>query len=345
MNRFKIGRLKHAVQNIQKRVTRQKALILMYHRIAEVNADPWGLCVAPQHFSQQLQVLQSRTHPMSLQTLVRRHQEGTLPQKAVALTFDDGYADNLHNAKPLLEQYEIPATIFVTTGSVGREQEFWWDELEQLLLQTERLPETLSLNINGHSYHWDLGEAAVYSKEEAERDRTYKAWKSQPGSRLFFYYSIWQRLLPLADDDRSAQLDQIRAWAQTETTVRPIYRTLSHDELIELGHSDLVEIGAHTLTHPFLSAQPIDQQQIEIQQSKARLEAIFNCPITSFSYPFGNYAPETVAIAQASGFECACSTIEDFVWRGSSRFELPRVAVEDWNGEEFAEKILGWFNE
>jgi peptidoglycan/xylan/chitin deacetylase (PgdA/CDA1 family) len=344
MNRFKIGRLKRAVQKIQKRLTKQKALILMYHRIAEVNVDPWGLCVTPQHFSEQLQVLQSKAHPMSLQTLVRAYQEGNLPQRAVALTFDDGYADNLHGAKPLLEQYGIPATIFVTTGYVGREQEFWWDELEQLLLQPGRLPETLSLNINGHSYHWELGASAAYSKEEAQREHTHKAWKSQPGSRLFFYYSIWQQLLPLAESDRLTQLHQIRAWAQTESTARLTHRTLSQEELMELGQSDFVEIGAHTVTHPFLSAQPVNHQQIEIQQSKARLEAIFNRPITSFSYPFGNYASETVALAQKVGFECACSTVEDFVWRGSNRFELPRIAVENWNGEEFAKQLERWFD-
>ncbi len=345
MNRLKVSRLNRAVKKLQKRLTRQKALILMYHRISEVNVDPWSLCVTPEHFSEQLEVLQHQAHPMSLQTLVQLYQKGNLPKRAVALTFDDGYADNLYDAKPLLERYGIPVTVFVTAGYVGCEQEFWWDELEQLLLQPGQLPEMLLLDINGHSCCWELGAAASYRVEEAERARHQPAWKSQPGSRLFFYYTIWQQLLPLAEVDRRTLLNQIRAWAQTKPTPRPTHRPLSQTELMELAHSSLIEVGAHTLTHPFLSAQSVNHQQLEIQQSKARLEALLNRPVMSFSYPFGNYAPETVTIAQEAGFECACSTAADFVWQGSDRFELPRIAVENWNGEEFKQQLERWFND
>lgn len=344
MTRLSLPRFSRAAQKLQKRLARQKAIILMYHRVAEVESDPWRLCVTPQHFSEQLQVLQRKTQPVSLQTLVRSHQTGQLPQRAVALTFDDGYADNLLYAKPLLERYGIPATVYIATGYVGRSQEFWWDALEQLLLQPGQLPQRLSLTLNGNPQVWDLGEVAFYSSAAAQRDRLQPAWTAPPGSRLSFYYSVWQKLLPLTESDRLDQLQQIQAWAQTESTARPSHRPLSQAELIELGQSDLIEIGAHTVTHPFLSAQPVPQQQLEIQQSKARLEALFNRPINSFSYPFGNYAPETVAIAQNAGFESACSTAADFVWRGSRRFELPRISVENWSGEEFEQQLERWFN-
>jgi peptidoglycan/xylan/chitin deacetylase (PgdA/CDA1 family) len=81
----------------------------------------------------------------------------------VVITFDDGYADNLHNAKPLLERYDIPATVFVTTGHIGHEREFWGDELDRLLLQPSTLPELLGLSINGSPYQWELGEVAHYT--------------------------------------------------------------------------------------------------------------------------------------------------------------------------------------
>ena len=65
---------------------------------------------------------------------------GDVPSAGVVVTFDDGYADNFHNAKPLLERYEIPATVFVTTGYLQDQREFWWDELERILLQPGTLP-------------------------------------------------------------------------------------------------------------------------------------------------------------------------------------------------------------
>jgi peptidoglycan/xylan/chitin deacetylase (PgdA/CDA1 family) len=83
----------------------------------------------------------------------------------VVVTFDDGYADNLHHAKPLLERYGIPATVFVTSDYIGQEHEFWGDKLERLLLQPGALPQTLQLQVNGTAYQWSLGEAAYFSEE------------------------------------------------------------------------------------------------------------------------------------------------------------------------------------
>ncbi|MHC5830411.1 MAG: polysaccharide deacetylase family protein, partial [Nostoc sp.] len=114
------------------------------------------------------------------------------------------------------------------------------------------------------------------------------------------------------------------------------------EEICALGQGELVEIGAHTVTHPFLSAQSTELQRREIQQSKAALEEMLNRPVTSFSYPFGNYTTETAALAQNSGFDCACSTVADIVWRQSDCFQLPRFGVENWNGEEFAKHLLRW---
>src|SRR5204863_340481 len=78
-------------------------LILIYHRVAAVPVDPWGLAVSPKHFAEHLDVLRRTRHPMPLATFVSRIAERTLPRNAVAITFDDGYADNLLAAKPGLD--------------------------------------------------------------------------------------------------------------------------------------------------------------------------------------------------------------------------------------------------
>jgi peptidoglycan/xylan/chitin deacetylase (PgdA/CDA1 family) len=333
-----IGRVKRTVHRLQKRLASQKALIFMYHRVAEVDLDPWRLCVTPQHFDEQLQVLKRDANPMSLRQLVQAFQQGKIPDRAVAVTFDDGYADNLYNATPLLEKHGIPATVFITTDYIGQEREFWWDELEQLLLAPSILPDRLGLTVQGKPYEWQLGEAAVYTQADYQTDREYKAWEAQPGSRLFFYYAVWEVLRRLAVEERRQTLDAILAWANGNPATRSTHRILT------LGGASPIEIGAHTLTHSLLSAQSSAQQHTEIQQSKATLENWLNRPITSFSYPFGNYNAETVAITQSIGFDYACSTVEDIFWRGSDRFQLPRIAMEDWNGEEFAQQLRRWFH-
>ncbi len=86
-------------------------LILLYHRVTDVDSDPWSLCVTPDHFAEHLEVLRKYTHPMRLQQLAQGLYRRQRAGRPVAITFDDGYADNLQNAKPLLERYDIPATV------------------------------------------------------------------------------------------------------------------------------------------------------------------------------------------------------------------------------------------
>lgn len=134
------GRLRPMIRRAKKQLASSKGLILMYHRVADVDVDPWALSVSPQHFDEQLEVLKSHYHPLSLQQLVQAHKQHNIPKRAVAITFDDGYADNLLQAKPILERHNIPATVFVITGTLGNSDEFWWDALERLLLQPGACP-------------------------------------------------------------------------------------------------------------------------------------------------------------------------------------------------------------
>lgn len=101
----------------------------MYHSISSRRPDPWRNCVDPERFAEQLALLHDRYRVMSLADLrgsLARHERLS---RAVVLTFDDGYRDNLLVAKPLLEQHGLPGTVFVTTGYVGLGRDFWWDDL------------------------------------------------------------------------------------------------------------------------------------------------------------------------------------------------------------------------
>jgi len=78
-----------------------RALILMYHRVTELPNDPYLLAVTPKHFAEQMEAIRRYCIPMRLGELVDELQDGNIPNRAVVVTFDDGYADNLHQAKPL----------------------------------------------------------------------------------------------------------------------------------------------------------------------------------------------------------------------------------------------------
>jgi peptidoglycan/xylan/chitin deacetylase (PgdA/CDA1 family) len=319
-------------------------VILMYHRIGEPDLDPWSLHVTPENFRLQMEVLRQYAKPISLRELAQAQQNGKVPKRSVAITFDDGYADNLHNAKPILERYNIPATFFITTGHIGKEQGFWWDELQQLFLQPGKLSEKLTIEIDGATHSWDLGKAVNYSQADYEADKGKRAYESNPDSRLGFYYSVWQTIQCFSAESRLQAMEQIQTWVGSKVVTTLEDRSLLPSELCTLAHSELTDIGAHTVTHPSLKEHSAEFQLKEIQQSKADLEKLLNRPVTTFAYPYGSYTAETINLLQQSGLDCACSTVEGLVWKGSDGFQLPRYHVHDWNGEEFAQNLEKWFN-
>jgi peptidoglycan/xylan/chitin deacetylase (PgdA/CDA1 family) len=282
---------------------------------------------------------------MKLQQLTQALQDRKCPYGAVVVTFDDGYANNLHNAKPLLEHYDVPATFFLTIGSIKQEREFWWDELDRLLLQPGRLPAGLRLSVTGSTYQWELGEAVHYSKDEYQRHRPWSASEKEiPSPRHSLYRSLYSLLYPMLESDRLKVMDKLLVWAGAEPASRSTHRSLSLEEVVALNQGELFEIGSHTVTHPLLPALPAAWQQDEIQRNKACLEEIVGQPVSSFAYPYGDYTAETVALVREAGFARACSTNEAAVWRRNDRFELPRFHVEDWDGEEFARQLSRWFH-
>ncbi len=341
-----IGRLRRVIRSISNRFV-PSAIIFLYHRIADLPSDPQLLAVSPGHFAEHLEILKRNTRPMRLQglqdTLADRKNRGC----GAVVTFDDGYADNLYNAKPLLDQHDVPATVFVTTGYVGARREFWQDELEKIFLQPRQLPEKLRLNISGKAYEWNLGRAADYDQNARHRDWNV-SHADNPTPRHELYRRLIEILQPLPNGTPQEILTHLLAWAGLETTSRPTHRTLSLEEVARLAESGLVEVGAHTANHPVLASLTMASQQAEISASKARLEAILGRRVTSFAYPYGqrsDFTVETVAAVRQAGFECACANFPGTVRSNSDLWQLPRFLVRDWNGEQFAGRLREWLSE
>ena len=325
-----------------------KVLILLYHRVATLKCDPWDLAVTPGRFEEHLRAVREYASPIQLGELSQALQDDKLPERSVVVTFDDGYLDNLRNAKPLLERHNVPATVFVASGFTGRKREFWWDELDRLVLQPGELPERVQLSVDGKIYRWELGEAATYTEEEFRSHRNWKAWKEGQNPRHRLYTSLYDLLRPLREGMRRKKLDEVRRWRVDTPGRRPWHRPLSVDEIGSLHQGGLVEVGAHTVNHPLLSDLPLGRQRREIEDSKARLEQILDHPVRSFSYPYGkprDYAAQTVDLVRQAGFACACSTKADVVRRSSDPFQLPRVGVRNCSGEKLARELDRWFED
>lgn len=321
------------------RAPRQRAIILMYHRIAEDSLDPWGLNVSPAHFAEHLDVISQRATALSLNALLDALDADSLPERGVVITFDDGYADNLHAAKPLLERHAMPATVFVVAGMLGSTVDFWWDELQQLIFTYEGRSVTIELPV---------GDEVIRANLPGERPELDSGWRfhdSPPSGRYALYQKLWKQIQPLPETERRKTLDCLQRQLGGRGPESTGHRIMTDDELLSLADGGLVEIGAHTMTHPVLSQIPLIEGACEITESRARLERLLGMRVTNFAYPHGgpnDYTPETAFAVRNAGLRSACTTTEGWPLPSSDRYHLPRIYVPDLDAGNFERLLREW---
>ncbi len=302
------------------------ALILGYHRVASVTTDAYEVCVTPEHFAEHMAIVSKYAHPINLSKLVQHLKEGSLPARSIAVTFDDGYADNLYQAKPILEKYQVPATIFVCTGYAGKE--FWWDELERLVMYSQVELETFHLQAGESHFTWD--QSAV--KHEAEG----------PEVRSRFRHAVYHFLLSLDAEDLAHAMDTIRCWAGISSDETTASRAMTHRELQQLVEGGLIELGSHSRHHLMLPRISVEQQQAEIISGKQDLEQLLGKRVGAFAYPNGRAAGDTKRIVQEAGFAFACTSVQNVVRPGVDLYELTRFWQKDVDGDRFMQSLKLW---
>jgi peptidoglycan/xylan/chitin deacetylase (PgdA/CDA1 family) len=300
------------------------ALILGYHRVADVTHDEYEVCVTPNHFAEQMEALSKYIHPLSLNKLVQYLKEGSVPPRSVAVTFDDGYADNLYEAKPVLEKYAIPATIFVCTGYAGKE--FWWDELERLVTSSQSTFGALRLEVEKGQFVWDQPEVSPEAGLDVRRK---------------FRHALYNFLLALDVEEQSQAMDVIRSWANVPSNELTA-RAMTHDELLQLADGGLIDIGAHTRHHPMLPRLALERQRDEIVSSKQDLENLLGRRVDGFAYPNGRATDDAKRIVHEAGFAFACTSLHDVVRPAHDPHELTRFWQKDVDGENFLRGLRLW---
>jgi peptidoglycan/xylan/chitin deacetylase (PgdA/CDA1 family) len=256
----------------------------MYHRIGSTDADddPWDLTVAPHCFEAQLEALVARRVALPLAEFARRNSEGSLPANAVALTFDDGYADNLLLAKPMLERFAVPATVFVSTGFLGKDV-FWWDRYERIVSNAAELPPVLEIEIPGDKKTFTFTSA---------------------NTRVEALAAVHSWLRDLTEDRMDVALEGLaNALGSGGDGVR--FRPMTHAELGRLP-SECISVGAHTVSHPWLPNLSPRACTEEILDSVRVCEEVLGHAPTLFSYPYGACDQKSKNAVARCGLMAAC---------------------------------------
>jgi len=335
--------VKRRIINKIKNLFAHKAVVLMYHRIAEPESDVWEIAVSPERFEQHLQVLQKMGNVVLLESLADSANAKHLHKNSIAITFDDGYIDNFKTAKPMLEKYGIPATFFIASGNVESENEFWWDELERLILFSEHLPALFSMIIGEHSIKFDLKDEVSLTEEIRQKHRSWKACTEEPPTiRAKLFYRLWEQLKCLTYTEQQQHLQLIKTWAGSSLIPRPDYRTMSVNELKQMAANNLFTIGAHTVTHPALASYNAHLQKKELTENRDFLRKITGREINLLAYPYGNYNEETLQIAADSGFQAAFTTEEKTLRSDSNIYRLGRFQVKNLTGRELTNQLKLW---
>ncbi|MDD5284663.1 MAG: polysaccharide deacetylase family protein [Desulfuromonadaceae bacterium] len=291
-------------------------VVLCYHRVTSRLSDMNSVVVSPDNFRAQMDYVKRNFR-------IVRFEENweQLDTPAVVVTFDDGYADNLTEALPILKEMGVPATFFITAGNIDARNEFWWDALERMLSGLGGYPARFSLQDSRHGREWPTLTAE---------------------DRVAMFRDMHSLFMSGTKEQRVEWLRQVVGWAGGNCPEAHINRLLTGDELRTLADNAEVTIGAHSVTHPRLSTLPEEEQRQEIVGSKTELEKLLGREITLFAYPFGKRADfdtTSARICNEAGYLKAAAAFQGEAHRWTDPYQIPRHFVYNWDLDRFIFKL------
>lgn len=281
----------------------KKLFILIYHRVMDKPDFMRPGEVDKSMFDWQMNLMAKYFNVLSLNEAVERLKTNALPPRAVCITFDDGYADNLNNALPILKKHKLSATFFIANGFLNGGR-MWNDTIIEAVR-----------NASGDQF--DLRDCGLESYPIAtEQERTHSAER------------IIKNIKHQAPDIRMSLTNRIAAKSQN----LPNDLMLTTEQLQEL-HQSGGEIGGHTVNHPILAKLDASTAIQEIAENKQFLESTLGCTLKFFAYPNGkpgsDYLPEHVEIVRQQGYQAALSTSWATAKHNNDLWQLPRFTPWD----------------
>jgi peptidoglycan/xylan/chitin deacetylase (PgdA/CDA1 family) len=290
---------------------RHHAQVLTYHSVLPV--DPpvrMSQHMSAATFAWQMAELAANFRCVSLSTLIAELRNGEIAPYTVSVTFDDGYANNLSVALPVLAKHRIPATVFLTAGYVGQDWLLWPERLGIILAATRAT--TLTFDTE----RLDLGTAQARAASYVALTRAFKGRTAEE------IEAAMGAIAKLADVPEEA-VRGARLYGDM--------RFMTWGEMRELVRSDLIEIGSHTLTHRRLTTLAPEEARKEIQESKRRIERELGTNVRWFAYPFGGRGGDFNDMhrqyAVAAGYDAVFAASGGALTAGADRHELPRVYI------------------
>ena len=298
---------------------RARLSVLVLHRVW-AGPDPlYPEAMDTERFTLLCRWVKSMFNVLPLDEAVRSLREGTLPQRALSITFDDGYADNLAVAMPILRQHDLTATVFVTTGFLDGGC-MWNDAVIESFRRTRQQRASLSDLLP------ELGPAPLDLSEPMKRRAAIEAAISAI------------KYLPAAD-----RLACVTSIAEHLGVTVPDDLMLSSEGVAQLRRGGM-QIGAHTVSHPILMRLAAEDVRREMQDGKRHLERLISEPVTLFAYPNGrpgeDYDAHAVALARDVGFEAAFTTVRGAAHTGTDLYQIPRFTPWDRTAKRFGLRML-----
>jgi len=288
--------------------------VLIYHRVLDQPDSLFPEIPDRERFTREMQWIRDWCNVLPLEEAVERLQKASLPPRAASITFDDGYADNLTIAAPILQRLSLPATVFVTSGTLNGGC-MWNDMVIEALRRTKKVRIVMA----------DLGMAPM-SLQDAVARRTQ-------------IDDLLGAIKRLPDSQRQAIVGRLMQEAEADL---PDDLMMSYEQVRKLACAGF-GIGAHTISHPILACVDDARARQEICQSRDDLEQICGQRVTLFAYPNGvpqlDYFGRHVQMVRQAGYAAAFSTAAGACHAHGDRYQLPRFTPWDRSRTRFGLRL------